>query len=100
MFTAKIQIVDRRGKYDTLASETVASFNMDLAKETMQIVEELNQTDEDRPFRAGLYIKNEPVPEGWASRDLPFSIQIWMPEEVTPEEARTRLRKFAAQYLS
>ena len=100
MFTAKIQIVNRKGKYETLESETVASFDLELAKETMQIVEELNKTDEDRPFRAGLYLKNEPVPEGWASRELPFSIQIWMPEEVTPEEARARLRKFAAQYLS
>jgi len=98
MFTAKIQIVDRRGKYKTLQSETVASFDMELAKDTMQIVKELNETDEDRPFRAGLYLKNEPVPEGWDSRELPFSIQIWMPDVTEPSEARARLRKFAAEY--
>ncbi len=75
MFTAKVQIVDRRGKYETLASETVASFDLELAKETMQIVEEMNETDEERPYRSGLYLKGEPVPEGWASRELPFSVQ-------------------------
>ena len=98
MFTAKIQIVNRKGKYETLESANVASFDLELARETMQIVEELNETDEDRPFRAGLYIKDEPVPAGYASRELPFSIQIWPLVEMKPADARERFKKFAAEY--
>jgi len=97
MFTAKIQIV-RKGRYETLESETVRTFDLELAKTTIEVVEELNRTDEKRPFRAGLYIKDEPVPAGWASRELPWSIQIWQLPETTPAEACERFKKFAAEY--
>lgn len=98
MFTAKIQIVNRKGKYETLESANVAHFDLELAKATVEAVEELNQTDVERPFRAGLYIKDEPVPHGWASRELPFSTQIWLQVEMAPADACERFKKFAAEY--
>lgn len=98
MFTAKVQKVDRRGKYETITSSTLERFDESIAEETYATVEELNSLDEDTPFRAGLYLKNEPVPSGWESNELPFSTQIWKPTIDTVTTAKEKLAALRAEY--
>lgn len=98
MFTAKVQMVDRKGNYETLTSSTLERFDESIAEEAYATVEELNSHDETRPFRVGLYLKDESVPKGWDSKELPFSIQIWKPTIDTPAEARERFKRLAAEY--
>lgn len=98
MFTVKIQQVDRRGNYETLTASTLQSFDESVAEEAYDLVEEMNNLDEDAPFRVGLYLKDESVPKGWDSKELPFSTQIWKPTIDTSTAAKEKLARLRAEY--
>lgn len=98
MFTVKVQKVDRRGNYETLEASTLESFDESVAEEVYATVEELNTLDEDAPFRVGMYLKGEDVPEGWDSKELPFSTQIWKPRVETSTTAREKFARLRAEY--
>jgi hypothetical protein len=98
MFTAKIQKVDRRGNYETLTASTLEQFDESVAEEAYATVDELNKLDETSPFRVGLHLKDEGVPSGWDSKELPFSIQIWKPTIETSTAARAKFAALKAEY--
>lgn len=100
MFTVKIQQVDRRGNYETLTASTLEKFDDSIAEEAYSLVEELNNLDEDAPFRVGMYLKGEDVPEGWDSKELPFSTQIWKPTIDTSTTAKEKFARLKAEYSS
>ena len=86
MFTYKIQSRDRRGNYTTVKSKNIESFSLPVAEKVMELARQ-------HDLYTSFYVKNEPVPDGWSSRELPFSIQIWIDQEVTEEEALAELNE-------
>ena len=84
MFTYKIQSRDRRGNYTTVKSKNVENFSLPVAEKAMALARK-------NGLYVSFYVKGEPVPEGWSSKELPFSIQIWLDEVVSEEDALAEL---------
>lgn len=84
MFTIKLQSVDRRGNYVTVKSLNVSQFSDAVAKKAMSIAKE-------QDLRISMYLRDEDVPDGWASRQLEFSTQIWLNIELNESEALAEL---------
>lgn len=98
MFTVKIQKIDRRGNYETLENSILEQFDESVAEEAYALIEELNGLDEEAPFRIGMYLKDEDVPSGWDSKELPFSTQIWKPRIETSTTAKEKFARLRAEY--
>lgn len=84
MFTIKLQSVDRRGNYTTVKSLNVPQFSQAVAEKAMEIAKQ-------HDLRVSFYLRGEDVPEGWASRQLEFSTQIWLQVELSESEALSEL---------
>lgn len=83
MFTVKLQS-QRRGTYETVKTINVASFSPAVAEKAMAVARE-------HGLRASMYIRNEDVPSGYASRELQYSTQIWLQVELDESEALAEL---------
>ena len=93
MFTYKLQSRDRRGNYTTVKSKNVESFSLAVAEKVMAIAK-----------KAGLYTSfylkgEEEVPDGWSSKELPYSIQIWLDVAVSEEDALNELDELNLEEL-
>ena len=86
MFTYKLQSRDRRGNYSTVKSKNIESFSLAVAEKAMALAKQ-------HGLYTSFYVKDEPVPDGWSSKELPFSIQIWLDQAVTEEEALNELNE-------
>lgn len=84
MFTIKLQSVDRRGNFTTVKSLNVPQFSKAVAEKAMEVAKE-------KDLRVSMYLRGEEVPEGWASRQLEFSTQIWLQVELSEAEALSEL---------
>lgn len=84
MFTVKLQTQDRRGNYATVKSFNAQSFSKTVAEKAMEIAKQ-------HDLRVSFYLRDEDVPEGWASRQLEFSTQIWLQVELSESEALSEL---------
>ena len=84
MFTIKLQSVDRRGNYATVKTLNLAEFSETVAKKAMKVASE-------NDLRISMYLRGEDVPAGWASRQLEYSVQIWMQVELSEAEALNEL---------
>ena len=84
MFTVKLQSTDRRGNYTTVKSINTPAFSQAVAEKAMAVAK---QND----LRVSMYLRGEEVPEGWASRELEFSTQIWLQVELSEAEALSEL---------
>ena len=84
MFTVKLQQVDRKGNYTTVKTLNTPSFSKAVAEKAMAVAKE-------KDLRVSMYLRDEPVPEGWASRELEFSTQIWLHVELEESEALAEL---------
>ena len=93
MFTYKLQSRDRRGNYTTVKSKNVEKFSLAVAEKAMDIAR-----------KAGLYTSfylkgDEEIPAGWSSKELPFSIQIWLDEVVSEDDALNELNELKLEEL-
>ena len=84
MFTIKLQSVDRRGNFTTVKSLNVPAFSKAVAEKAMEVAKQ-------HDLRVSMYLRDEEVPEGWASRQLEFSTQIWLQVELSESEALAEL---------
>jgi hypothetical protein len=84
MFTVKIQSVDRKGNYTTIKSLNTPSFSQAVAEKAMAVAKE-------KDLRVSMYLRNEDVPDGYASRELEFSTQIWLQVELDEADALAEL---------
>lgn len=84
MFTIKLQQQDRRGNYSTVKSLNVSQFSDAVAKKAMEIASLHN-------LRVSMYVRDEPVPAGWSSRELEYSTQIWLTLELSEADALAEL---------
>ena len=84
MFTVKLQSQDRKGNYATVKTLNVPQFSKAVAEKAMAVAKE-------RDLRVSMYLRGEDVPEGWASRQLEFSTQIWLQVELEESEALAEL---------
>jgi hypothetical protein len=84
MFTVKLQSQDRKGNYSTLKTINIPSFSQPVAEKAIAVAKE-------KDLRVSMYLRDEPVPEGWASRELEYSTQIWLQVELSAEEALAEL---------
>ena len=84
MFTIKLQSQDRKGNYTTVKTLNVPQFSKAVAEKAMAVAKE-------RDLRVSMYLRGEDVPEGWASRQLEFSTQIWLQVELSEAEALSEL---------
>ena len=85
MFTYKLQSKDRRGNYTTVKSKNVESFSLAVAEKAMALAKQ-------HGLYTSFYLKgDEEVPDGWSSKELPFSIQIWLDQVVSEEDALNEL---------
>lgn len=84
MFTVKLQTQDRRGNYATVKTINVPQFSKAVAEKAMSVAKE-------RDLRVSMYLRGEAVPEGWASRQLEYSTQIWLKVELSESEALSEL---------
>ena len=84
MFTIKLQSVDRRGNYTTVKTLNVPQFSKAVAEKAMTVAKE-------KDLRVSMYLRGEDVPEGWSSRQLEFSTQIWLQVELSEAEALSEL---------
>lgn len=84
MFTVKLQTTDRRGNYTTVKTINVPAFSKAVAEKAMEVAKE-------KDLRVSMYLRGEEVPEGWASRQLEFSTQIWLQVELSEAEALSEL---------
>ena len=84
MFTVKLQTQDRRGNYTTLKSLNTPSFSQAVAEKAMAVAKE-------KDLRVSMYLRNEDVPDGYASRELEFSTQIWLQVELDEADALAEL---------
>jgi len=84
MFTVKLQSQDRKGNYATVKSINTPSFSQAVAEKAMAVAKE-------RDLRVSMYLRGEDVPDGWASRQLEFSTQIWLQVELSESEALSEL---------
>lgn len=84
MFTVKLQTQDRRGNYNTLKTINCELFNQAVAEKAIAVAKE-------KELFVSMYLRDEDVPEGWASRELEYSTQIWKHVELTAEEALAEL---------
>ena len=84
MFTIKLQSQDRKGNYATVKTLNVPQFSKAVAEKAMAVAKE-------RDLRVSMYLRGEDVPEGWASRQLEFSTQIWLQVELSEAEALSEL---------
>ena len=84
MFTVKLQSQDRKGNYTTVKTLNTTAFSKAVAEKAMEVAKE-------RDLRVSMYLRGEDVPEGWASRQLEFSTQIWLQVELDESEALNEL---------
>lgn len=84
MFTVKLQSIDRKGNYTTVKTLNVPQFSKAVAEKAMAVAKE-------RDLRVSMYLRGEEVPEGWSSRQLEFSTQIWLQVELSESEALSEL---------
>ena len=84
MFTVKLQSKDRKGNYATVKSLNLTAFSEAVAEKAMQVAKE-------NDLRVSMYLRDEDVPDGWASRQLEFSTQIWLQLELSEAEALSEL---------
>ena len=84
MFTIKIQSKDRKGNYTTVKTLNTPSFSKAVAEKAMAVAKE-------HDLRVSMYLRGEEVPEGWSSRQLEFSTQIWLQVELDESEALAEL---------
>ena len=84
MFTIKLQSVDRKGNFTTVKTLNTTSFSKAVAEKAMSIAKE-------KDLRVSFYVRGEEVPEGWASRQLEFSTQIWLNIELDEDAALAEL---------
>lgn len=89
MFTVKLQTQDRKGNYTTVKSLNTPSFSQAVAEKAMAVAKE-------KDLRVSMYLRNEDVPDGYASRELEYSIQIWLQVELDEEEALAALDELDA----
>ena len=84
MFTVKLQTADRKGNYTTVKTLNVPQFSKAVAEKAMEVAKE-------RDLRVSMYLRGEEVPEGWSSRQLEFSTQIWLQVELSEADALAEL---------
>lgn len=84
MFTVKLQSVDRRGNFTNVKTINVPQFSKAVAEKAMSIAKE-------KDLRVSFYVRGEEVPDGWASRELQYSTQIWLNIELEESEALAEL---------
>lgn len=84
MFTVKLQTQDRKGNYSTVKTVNVPKFSQAVAEKAIAVAKE-------HDLRVSFYLRGEDVPEGWASRQLEFSTQIWLQVELSESEALSEL---------
>lgn len=84
MFTVKLQQQDRKGNYATVKSINVSQFSETVAQKAMEIAKA-------HDLRVSMYLRDEQVPDGWASRQLEFSTQIWLQVELDEADALAEL---------
>ena len=84
MFTVKLQSIDRKGNYTTVKTLNVPQFSKAVAEKAMAVAKE-------RDLRVSMYLRGEEVPEGWSSRQLEFSTQIWLQVELDEADALAEL---------
>ena len=84
MFTVKLQTQDRKGNYTTVKSINTPSFSQAVAEKAMAVAKE-------HDLRVSMYLRDESVPDGWASRQLEFSTQIWLQVELDEADALAEL---------
>ena len=84
MFTVKLQSIDRKGNYTTVKTLNVPQFSKAVAEKAMAVAKE-------RDLRVSMYLRGEEVPEGWSSRQLEFSTQIWLQVELSEDDALNEL---------
>ncbi|MDD2314392.1 MAG: hypothetical protein PHX12_05950 [Proteiniphilum sp.] len=84
MFTIKLQSQDRRGNFTNVKTLNTTSFSKAVAEKAMAVAKE-------KDLRVSFYLRGEDVPEGWASRELEFSTQIWLQVELSEDAALAEL---------
>ena len=92
MFTYKLQTRDRRGNYTTVKTKNIEKFSLPVAEKVMELAKEAG-------LYTSFYLKDEEVPSGWASKELPHSIQIWLNEVVSEEDALAELNELELDAL-
>lgn len=86
MFTIKLQQQDRKGNYSTVKTLNVDKFSKAVAEKAMAVARE-------HDLRVSMYLRDEPVPDGWASRQLEYSTQIWLNIELDESAALAKLEE-------
>ena len=76
-----------------MKSKNVESFSLAVAEKVMELAK-LNG------LYTSFYLKgDEPVPDGWSSKELPHSIQIWLDQAVSEEDALNELNELKLDAL-
>mgnify|MGYP001447811282 CR=1 FL=1 len=96
MFQIKIQTVstDRKGNptYENLKTLSLASFSESTVTALDAKIEANNEDPEKVPLRSSFYIAHtDTVPEGWASKKLEYTTQIWRATVLSEADALTAL---------
>ena len=84
MYTIKLQSVDRKGNFTTVKTLNLPQFSKAVAEKAMEIAKQ-------HDLRVSMYLRGEDVPDGWSSRQLEFSTQIWLTLEMSEEDALNEL---------